>query len=343
MPNPTEPAATDPIPDTPPSPWAPLTQPTFRALWGAALISNVGTWMQDVGAGWLMTSLSTSPLMVAWVQAATSLPIMLLALPARALADIVDRRRLLLLTQTWMLLAAAGLGVLTLLGMTTTFGLLGLTLALGVGSAFTLPAWAAIIPELVARRDLHAVIALNGLAMNISRAIGPALAGYLVALTSPGVVFLLNAVSFVAIIAVLARWRRTPNPSPLPAERLVGAIRYGLRHVRHSRTMRAVLIRAGAFFVCTSAPWALLPVLVKHDLGGGPGDYGMVLGAIGLGAVGAVLILPGIRRHLEADVTQKAAATLYAGTLVAMANAPNLMGLLMTGLVMGMAWHGWWR
>ncbi len=322
------------------SAWAPLVHPVFRVLWIAAVVSNVGTWMQDVGAGWLMTSLSRSPLMVALVQAATSFPIMLLALPAGALADIVDRRRLLLLTQTWMLLTAAVLGVLTVLGMTTTQLLLGLTLALGVGSAFTMPAWSAIIPELIERKDLQAAITLNGLAMNVSRAIGPALAGYIMALTSPGVIFLLNAVSFTGVIAVLCHWNSPAKTSELPAERLLGAIRYGLRYVRHSRPVRAVMIRAGSFFFFASANWALLPVLVKHELHGGPGDYGMVLGAIGLGAVASVFILPWLRKRMSTDVLKKGAATLYAATLALMALVPALPWLLVTALVAGMAWLG---
>lgn len=325
-------------PQTQTSPWAPLRQPVFRALWIAALASNIGTWMQDVGAGWLMTSLSTSPWMVALVQAATSLPIMLLALPSGALADIVDRRRLLLLAQGWMLLAAAVLGGLTLAGLTTVESLLGFTLALGLGSAFTFPAWAAIVPELVPRQDLHAAVALNGLAMNASRAVGPAVAGYLVALTSPGVVFLLNALSFLGIIAVLSRWKHPPNPSGLPAERLAGAIQSGLRYVRHSRTMRSVLIRAGAFFFFGSASWALLPLWVRQGLHGGAGDYGLTLTAVGLGAVLGVFALPRLRGWMGIDVLQKSAATLYAAMLALLAWAPDLAWLWATALVSGVAW-----
>jgi len=322
------------------SAWTPLSHPIFRALWIAAMVSNVGTWMQDVGAGWLMTSLSSSPLMVALVQAATSFPIMLLALPAGALADIVGRRRLLLLTQGWMLLAAAALGGLTLLGMTTAPLLLGLTLALGVGSAFTMPAWSAMIPELVGRKDLQAAITLNGLAMNVSRAIGPALAGYIMALTSPGAVFLLNAASFVGVIVVLSRWKSPAKTSELPAERLLGAMRNGLRYARHCQPLKAVMIRAGSFFFFASANWALLPLLVRHKFHGGPGDYGMVLGAIGLGAVGSVFILPRLRQRISTDVLEKVGVTFYAATLALMAVVPALPWLLATALVAGMAWLG---
>jgi MFS family permease len=224
--------------------------------------------------------------------------------------------------------------------LTTAPLLLGLTLALGLGSAFTMPAWSAMIPELVGRKDLHAAITLNGLAMNVSRAIGPALAGYIMALTSPGAVFLLNALSFVGVIAVLFRWKNPAKTSELPAERLLGAMRNGLRYVRHSRPVQAVMIRAGSFFFFASANWALLPLLVKHDFHGGPGDYGMVLGAIGLGAVGSVFWLPSLRRQLSTDVLKKAGATLYAATLALMAVVPTLPCLLATALVAGMAWLG---
>ena len=206
-----------------PSAWAPLRRPLFRALWIATVVSNIGTWMHDVGASWLMTSLAPSPLMVALVQAATSLPMVFLALPAGALADIVDRRGYLIVTQLWMLATAALLGTCTWSGMTNAWLLLVFTLALGGGAAMTMPAWAAIAPELVPREELQAAVTLNGLGMNVARAIGPALAGLIVAAFGPATVFLLNAVSFLGVLAVLFRWRRTPRESTLPAERLSSA------------------------------------------------------------------------------------------------------------------------
>ena len=181
------------------SPWSPLRQPVFRALWIASVVSNVGTWMQNVGAAWLMTLLTPSPMVVALVQAATSLPVFLVALPAGALADVVDRRRLLLLTQGWMLLAAAALGVATLLGAITPMILLGLTFALGLGAAMNGPAWQAIVPELVPPAELQEAVALNGAGFNVARAVGPALGGVIVAAAGPGAVFLLNAASFVVV------------------------------------------------------------------------------------------------------------------------------------------------
>jgi MFS family permease len=192
------------------SAWSPLRQPLFRALWLAAVTSNIGTWMQSTGAVWLMTSLTPSPLMVALVQTATSLPFFLLALPAGALADVVDRRRLLLGTQGWMLTAAALLGLLTLVGTTTPWTLLALTFLLGLGTAVNTPGWQAITPDLVPRPELPAAVALGGVAVNLARAVGPALGGLIVAAAGAGAVFLLNAASFVGVMIVLYRWHPSP-------------------------------------------------------------------------------------------------------------------------------------
>src|ERR1043166_7267616 len=189
------------------SAWSPLYQPLFRALWIATVVSNVGTWMHNVGAAWLMTSLAPSPTMVALVQAATSLPVFLVGLPAGGPADVVGRRRVLLVTQGWMLAAAAALGALTLAGVATPWGLLVLTFALGLGAAMNAPAWQAIVPELVARTELQSAIALNSVGFNIARVIGPALGGLVIAGASAGAVFLLNAASFLGVMIVLYRWQ----------------------------------------------------------------------------------------------------------------------------------------
>ncbi|HEY8226570.1 MAG TPA: MFS transporter, partial [Pyrinomonadaceae bacterium] len=198
------------------SAWGPLRAPLFRALWIAAVASNVGTWMEDVGEAWLMTSLTSSTLLVALVETAGSLPVVLLAVPSGAFADLIDRRRLLLITQAWMLVVAATLGVLTVAGLTTPWTLLLLAFALGLGAAANAPAWEAITPELVTREDLPAAVTLGAVAFNIARAIGPALGGLLVAAVGSGAVFLLNAVSFLGVIIVLYRWRRPIEKSNLP-------------------------------------------------------------------------------------------------------------------------------
>ncbi|HEX9625945.1 MAG TPA: MFS transporter [Acidiferrobacterales bacterium] len=317
---------------------APLRQPVFRALWIATVASNVGTWMQDVGAAWLMTTLAPSPAMVALVRAASALPMFLLALPAGALADIVDRRRLLLVTQAWMLLAAAGLGVLTLTGLTTPGLLLALTFALGLGTALNAPAWQALLPELVPRPQLLNAVALNSASINLARSVGPALGGLLIAVIGPGATFLLNAVSFVGVIVVLFRWPRPHEVSVLPAERLVGAMRAGLRYVRHAPRVRVVLARSSAFIVFGSALWALLPALARFELGRGPAGYGLLLGAFGIGAVLAAAALPRVRARLSVNRLVAAALVTYALALFGLAWGRSLLLAELLMLVAGGAW-----
>jgi MFS family permease len=305
--------------------WSPLRQRLFRGLWLASIASNIGTWMQDAGAAWLMTTLAPSPTWVAAVQVATTLPILAFALPAGALADVVDRRRLLIWAEIWMLGMAGLLGATTLLGRTTPESLLAFTLALGLGSAFAMPAWAALMPELVPRTQLKSAITLNALSMNLSRAVGPALAGFLIAETGTGPVFLLNAASFLGILTVLLRWKRPPRDSSLPAERLFGAMRAGLRYARHSPALLRVIVRVGIFFTFGSASWALLPLLVRTEWHGGPTDYGFVLAAIGGGAILAVFGLPRLRRFLSDDWLVGLASLLYAGMLAMLAIVPGLL------------------
>src|SRR5678815_1232768 len=284
------------------SPWSPLQSALFRNLWLATIVSNVGTWMQDVGAGWLMTSLSSSPAMVALVEAADSFPVMLLALPAGAIADIVDRRRLLIATQVYLMALAAALGLLTWLNVMTPWMLLGFVFALGVGAAMVMPAWAAIVPELVPPEEIPSAVALNSIAINVSRTIGPAIAGVLVAAVGSWLVFVLNALSYIGIVAVLVRWRRQRRRSSLPAERFVSAMRVGLRFVTHTRALQIVLIRGSAFFVFASATWSLFPLIVRRELGMGPEIYGLLLTCIGIGAVGGALLLPRARARFSRDV-----------------------------------------
>src|SRR5947199_4230793 len=287
--------------DVAPSAWSPLQNGLFRSLWIATIVSNVGTWMQDVGAGWLMTSLSPSPSMVALVEAADSIPVMLLALPAGALADIVDRRRLLIAVQVYLLIIAGALGVLTLLDMMTAWMLLGFIFALGVGTAMMLPAWSAIVPELVPAEQMPSAVALNSVAINAARAVGPAIAGVLVAAVGAWLVFLLNALSYLGILAVLLRWRRQHHKSTLPAERFVSAIRVGLRFVMHTHALQVVLIRGMAFFLFASATWSLFPLIVRRELGRGPETYGLLLTCIGVGAGVGAMLLPKLRAHVSRD------------------------------------------
>ena len=295
------------------SPWQPLRERLFLWLWLASIASNIGTWMHEVGAGWLMTSLSASPLAVALVQVAAALPIFLLALPAGALADIVDKRRYLLGVQLWMAAVALVLALLTLSGQMTVPLLLILTFAMGVGTALMMPAWSALAPEIVARDALPAAVALSSLGVNVARAIGPALAGILVSLSGPWLTFALNALSFFAVIVALLLWRRAPSESLLPAERLFGAMRVGLRYARSARPLQAVLVRTAAFFLGASAGMALLPVLVRQTLGGTALDYGVLLGCVGLGAIGGAVCLPRLRARYSGDVIVIGASLAYAG------------------------------
>ena len=321
-----------------PSAWSPLRHGLFRSLWIAAIVSNVGTWMQDVGAGWLMTSLSSSPSMVALVEAADSLPLMLLALPAGALADIIDRRRLLIGVQVYLLVVAGTLAVLTLLDLTTAWTLLGFVFALGVGSAMMMPAWSAIVPDLVRPDELSSAVALNSIAINVSRAIGPALAGVLVAAIGPWLVFVLNALSYVGILAVLAGWRHEHRRSSLPAERFLTAIRVGMRFVMHTRTLQVVLIRGGAFFVFASATWSLFPLIVRRELGRGPETYGLLLTCIGIGAVAGALVLPRVRARVSRDALVAGASALYALAALALAHVHSVGLLAVAMLATGAAW-----
>jgi MFS family permease len=320
------------------SAWSPLAQPVFRALWIATVASYIGTWMQDVGAGWLMATLAPSPLMVALVQAAATLPMFLLALPAGALADIVDRRRLLLIAQGWMLCGALLLGVLTLLGLTTPWALLACTFLIGLGAALNAPAWQAITPELVGQKDLPAAVALGSMGVNVSRAIGPALGGLVITTLGPAMPFLLNSISFLGVMIVLARWHREPPQSGLPAERLLAAMRAGVRFVLHAPELKAVLVRTASFVIPASAFWALLPLVAKREMGLGPGGYGLLLAAFGVGAVGGGFLLPGLRRRLGIDLLSGGAVALFAASLLILALVRRFAPVCLVMPAAGAAW-----
>lgn len=329
------------MPDTrtesPPSAWSPLRQPLFRALWLATVVSNIGTWIHEVGAGWLMVTLDPHPVMVSLVQASTALPIFLLALPGGALADIVDRRRYLIYTQLWMLLVALLLAACTALGWINAWGLLAFTFALACGAALNTPAWAATVPELVPRAQLQPAIALNSLGINLARAIGPAFAGVVVAWYGPQAAFLLNALSFVVVVVVLARWQRASQPSTLPAERFSGAMRAGVRYVREATALQYVMARSAAFFLFATATWALLP-LVARSAGGGANTYGLLLAGIGAGAVGAAMVMPRLRRRFTRDALARGATMLYAAATIGIALAGNPYLLLPATFAAGAAW-----
>jgi len=320
------------------SAWSPLRGSVFRALWIATVVSNVGTWMQDVGESWLMTSLTTSPVLVALVETAGSLPVVLLALPAGALADIVDRRRLLLVMQIWMVAAAGAMGVLALMGHMTPARLLSLTFLLGIGTAMSNPAWQAITPELVPASELPAAIALSGVGINIARAFGPALGGFIVAASGPWAVFFLNAISFVAIMVVIYRWQPAPRKSKLPSEDIIGAMRAGTRYLRHSPEMQTVLIRCGIFIVCASALWALLAQQARRHLGLSSFGYGLLLGCIGLGAIVGAWVLPKIRERLSMNQVVAAGTVGFALATISLAYVHSFAVLAIALAAGGVAW-----
>ncbi len=324
--------------------WAPLRRPLFRNRWLASIISAIGGWMQDTAGTWLMTSLTTSPLLIALMQTAASLPVLLFGLVAGATADIYDRRRLLIFWQTWMLAAVFLLSVLTVAGVISPGVLLSLTFLLNVGAAMTNPAWQAIVPELVPRSELADAIAINSAGFNLARALGPALGGLLVAAfvsttTGAGAVFFLNSASFVAVILVLYTWKRTPLfKSALPAERVFGSMRAGIRYLRHAPPVQAVLVRAFLFTGFVSAAWALLAVVAQQHLHQGAMGYGILNGCMGAGAVIGAASLPKLRRRFEADRIVDVSSIIFAGTLFTLAFTQSISLIVLSLVAAGFAW-----
>lgn len=320
------------------SAWAPLYSRVFRTLWFANAVSNIGTWMQNVGAAWLMTIVSGSPLLVALVQTATTLPVFLFSIPAGALADLVDRRKMLIFSQLWMLAAAGILGGLTIAGETGPWPLLGLTFALGIGATLNWPAWQAVVPELVPRDQLASAVALNSVGFNIARAVGPALGGFVIAVSNTGAVFLLNAASFIGVVAVLYYWKRTPREPGINGESVVSAIWTGMRYVRFAPALHAVLIRVGVFALCASALWALLPVMASQRLGSGAGGYGVLLACLGTGSVIGASLLAKLRRRLTTDQVVAGGIVLFAFATAGLAVLNNFAQVAIAMLFGGIAW-----
>jgi MFS family permease len=321
------------------SAWSPLRKPLFRDRWIASIVSNVGGWMEDTAGAWLMTSLTASPLLVALMQTAASLPVLFLGLFAGATADIFDRRRLLLFWQVWMLVSALILSGLVFAGQITPWSLLGLTFLINLGAAMAAPAWQAIVPELVPRSDLLAAVALNSAGFNIARAVGPAIAGLILVVANAGVVFLIDALSFVGVIYVLYRWHRQPIfKSALPTERVLGSVRAGIRYIRYAPALRAALIRAAILTSCASALTALLPLVAQQDLRQGAGGYGLLLGCFGIGAIGGAILMPRVRQHLSSDGVVVAATLVFAVATLILALVHFVPLVLLALLVAGIAW-----
>ncbi len=336
------------------SPWAPLGEPLFRSLWIASVISYTGTWMQNVGAGWLMTQMTMNPLMVGLVQAAGAVPVFLVILPAGALADMVDRRRFLLLTQGWMVLASATLGILTLTSCVGPWVLLLFTFLLGLGAVMNDPAWQAITPELVPAKQHASAVALNSAGFNVARAVGPAMGGLIVAAVGCGTTFLLNAFSFLGVILFLYRWKR-PIEARRKTQRVWSAIGDGFSYVRESGLAKSVLLRTGTFSVAAVAMLALLPIrtgtfsvaavamlallpIIARPYGAR--GYGVLLGCFGLGALLGALALPRLREKLSVDGVVVTAILIFAGMTFAAGRTETFALLCVVMLVAGAAWIG---
>ncbi len=294
--------------------------------------------MQNVGAAWMMATLAPSALLVALVQTATNLPVFLLGVPAGAVADIVDRRKLLLVTQGWMLAAAAALGILTLSGAIGPWTLLALTFALGLGSTMNGPAWQAIMPELVPKKELPAAIALNSLGFNLARSIGPALGGLVVAAVGAGAAFVLNAVSFVGVMIVLYLWRRKPEHVPGSSESVGAAIWAGMRYIRFAPPMHGVLLRSGAFVISASALWSILPLVAKVELHSESSGFGLLLGCLGVGSILGALMIGRLRQLFSFNAIATASVALFGLVNIALAYLASFSAVALALLAGGVAW-----
>jgi MFS family permease len=317
--------------------WRPLRVPMFRFLLAADLISDIGTFMQGVGAAWLMVSKGAGPLLVALTQTASALPFFLLALPAGALGDIFDRRKLIIATEVWMASVAAAIAALTLLHWITPWVLLLLTLALSIGDALEAPTWRAILPEVVSHEDLLPATALNGIEFNLARAVGPALGGFLIAVAGVGAAFTLNAVTFLAVLWVVVRWRRPERQRDLPSETVSSAIREAVRYTRNTPNMLTVLGRIAVIMFFASPFWALLPT-VAHQLRESASLYGLLLAVFGGGAILGALVLQRTQSFLSVDAVLAIGSTIFAASLWATATFRSIPLLCVAIALGGAAW-----
>ncbi|MEU8235871.1 MFS transporter [Actinoplanes sp. NPDC048967] len=320
------------------SAWAPLRDKIFRGLWIGVLASNVGTWMQTVGAQWHLVHEPDAATYVSLVQTATMLPVLLLALPSGTLADTFDRRRLLLAVQVGLFVVAGTLTALTVLDRMPPPLLLVFTFLLGAGQALTLPTWQAIIPEVVPRDELASASALGAVNTNLARSAGPAVAGLLVAHVGVAAVFGLNALSFVIFAVALLRWRRPPESGTAHAERFGPALRAGGRYVRYSPVVRRILLRVVLFVLPGSIVWGLLPLVAERQLAMGPSGYGILLAALGVGAVLGALLMPRVREHVPANRLLVLSGTVYGLALLVVATVAEVVVVVPVLLAAGLAW-----
>jgi len=318
---------------------SPFRHPAFAVIWTATLISNVGWWMYSAASGWLMTSLNPDPLIVALVQAASSLPICLFAIPAGALADIFNKRKFLIIVESLTTAVSAVYAAMVGFGLATPGNLLLFTFLIGAAGALTVPAWQAVVPQLVPKDDVPPAIAANSAGVNVSRAVGPALGGLTISAYGVVAPFWANAVANLAIVGSLLWWRPTRGPRTLlPAERFGQAILAGLRYARHNLHLRATMIRAAGFFLFTSAYWALLPLVSREQIAKGPGFYGVLLGVIGAGAVAGVFFLPWLKTKLGPDRLMALGALGQAVAMVLYGLAHEPVTALLASAIAGASW-----
>jgi MFS family permease/quinol monooxygenase YgiN len=330
-------SATIKQPSAPVSLWHPLRTPTFRSLLVADVVSDLGTFMQSVGAAWLMVSLNAGPLYIALTQTASALPFFVFALPAGSIGDIVDRRKLILFTEIWMASVAVILAAVTLAGLMTPPLLLILTFALSAGDAVESPTWRAVLPELVSKEDLASASALNGIEFNFARAVGPALAGFVIAAAGVGSAFAVNAASFFGVIVVIARWKRSPVKRTVPTETLSGATTAAIRYVRYSPPIRTLLVRSGATMFFSSGLLALLPS-VARGVSRSPEGYGLLLGCFGAGAVLGALTMRRFQARGSSEIIVSAGVLIFGLSTTFAAFSRNLPALCASMLVAGAAW-----
>ncbi len=318
--------------------FAPLRQPVFAVLWTATVLGNTGSFMRDVASSWLMTDLSAAPAAVAMVQAAGTLPIFLLAIPAGVLSDILDRRKFLIAIQ--ILLASVSISLMTLsyMGMLSVSALIGLTFLGGIGAALMGPTWQSIVPELVPREDVKGAVALNSLGINIARSIGPATGGLLLAAFGAAVTYGADVASYMLVIAALIWWPRAKNANDELSESFFGGFRAGLRYTRASKPLHVVLLRAAIFFAFASAVWALLPLVARQLLGGDAGFYGLLLGSVGAGAIGGALLMPRLRERFDSDGLLLGSAIVTSIVMAALSLAPPQWFAVVALLFVGAAW-----
>ncbi|MGQ3069450.1 MAG: MFS transporter [Ferrovibrionaceae bacterium] len=322
----------------PPSPFAPLRQPLFAVLWAATVLGNIGSFMRDVASAWIATGLSSSPVAVALVQVAGTLPVFLLSLPAGVLADILDRRRFAIGVQVMLAMVSATLMILAHTGMLTITSLIALTFAGGVGAALMGPTWQSIVPELVQKRDLRNAVALGSLGINIARAIGPAAGGLLLAAAGAALTYGADVATYVLVVAALLWWRRPAATDDALSESFFGAFRAGLRYARASRELHVVLLRTAVFFAFGSAIWALLPLVARNLIGGDAGFYGMLLGLVGIGAILGALVMPRLRGRVGPDGLLLGASLIAAAVMGALSLAPPKWLAMLLMLPLGAGW-----